>query len=155
MGLEVPYVQMNPYHSNVVIHEGEEYVVEGCKINPSRKVKVAIKVVVENEPPVPIWPCRSEVQTIDAVSAVSSSSASVTLPAKAMMAPRVALGSLAGAVIETVGAVEGSFADALAADPSSLDASHEAVRKITDALKGDFATVLMLTIPSEAAGDAD
>lgn len=59
------------------------------------------------------------------------------------------------AAIETVSAVEGSFADALATDPSSLDASHAAVRKITDALKGDFATVLMLTIPNEAAGDAD
>jgi len=29
------------------------------------------------------------------------------------------------------------------------------VKKVTDALKGDLATVLVLEIPSEASGDAD
>ena len=59
------------------------------------------------------------------------------------------------AALAAVAAVEASFAEALAADPLALDASHAAIREITDSLKGDFATILMLTVPSEAAGDAD
>lgn len=51
--------------------------------------------------------------------------------------------------------MEGSFRDALLADEAALDPVHAAVKRITDLLKGDFATVLMLEIPSEGAGDAD
>lgn len=59
------------------------------------------------------------------------------------------------AAIEALGGVEGSFVEALSADAAALDASHAAVVELTDDLKGDFPTVLMLNIPTEAAGDAD
>lgn len=57
--------------------------------------------------------------------------------------------------IDALEAVDGTFVDALVADGASLDASHAAIVELTDDLKGDFPTVLMLNIPSEAAGDAD
>lgn len=59
------------------------------------------------------------------------------------------------AAIEALQAVEGTFVEALSADAAALDASHAAVVELTDELKGDFPTVLMLNIPTEAAGDAD
>lgn len=59
------------------------------------------------------------------------------------------------AAVAAVEAIDGSFQEALAADESALDAAHVAVRNLTDALKGHVSTVLMLTIPAEAAGDAD
>jgi len=46
--------------------------------------------------------------------------------------------------------------DALIVDsPADVEALHAAVRKVTDALKGELATVLELQIPTEAAGDND
>lgn len=51
--------------------------------------------------------------------------------------------------------VPGGFEEALVADPSALDESHQAVKAITDLLKGEFATTLDLTIPQEGGGDAD
>ena len=57
--------------------------------------------------------------------------------------------------IVVVDSFEGDFGEALAADEGALDEAHAAVKRITDLLKGEFATVLSLTIPSEAAGDAD
>ena len=57
--------------------------------------------------------------------------------------------------METCGAVEGSFTQALTADSTALHACHSQVREITDWLKGDFSTLLLLTVPNEAAGDAD
>lgn len=41
-----------------------------------------------------------------------------------------------------------------AGDPSAV-AVYDAIKVLTDLLKGDFATVLTLSIPSEAAGDND
>jgi len=43
----------------------------------------------------------------------------------------------------------------LVSDPEAVTGLHDAVKQITDAVKGDLATVLTLQIPSEAAGDAD
>ncbi len=57
--------------------------------------------------------------------------------------------------LTTCGAVEGSFTAALTADTAALNACHTSVREVTNWLKGDFSTLLMLSIPSEAAGDAD
>jgi predicted lipoprotein len=45
--------------------------------------------------------------------------------------------------------------EALASDRGSVEALHDAVKAVTDLLKGDVATVLTLTIPAEAAGDND
>lgn len=59
------------------------------------------------------------------------------------------------AAIAALQAVEGSFVEALTDRGDALDASHAAVVELTDDLKGDFPTVLMLNIPTEAAGDAD
>lgn len=59
------------------------------------------------------------------------------------------------AAIEALQGIDGSFVEALTADGAALDASHTAVVELTDDLKGDFPIVLMLNIPSEAAGDAD
>ncbi|MBV1856779.1 MAG: hypothetical protein KUG77_00105, partial [Nannocystaceae bacterium] len=59
------------------------------------------------------------------------------------------------AAIAALEAVEGTFFEALSSDGAALDASHAAVSELTDDLKGDFPIVLMLNIPSEAAGDAD
>lgn len=59
------------------------------------------------------------------------------------------------AAIEALQAIDGSFVEALTADGDALDASHAAVVELTDDLKGEFPIVLMLNIPTEAAGDAD
>lgn len=59
------------------------------------------------------------------------------------------------AAIEALEAIDGSFVEALTADADALDVSHAAVVELTDDLKGDFPVVLMLNIPTEAAGDAD
>ena len=40
-------------------------------------------------------------------------------------------------------------------DTEKLNAAHAAVKKVTDLLKSDIATVLTLQVPSEAAGDND
>jgi len=44
---------------------------------------------------------------------------------------------------------------ALEEDPEGLQALHDSVKAVTDVLKNDLATLLMLQIPSEAAGDND
>jgi predicted lipoprotein len=40
-------------------------------------------------------------------------------------------------------------------DPATVQAAHDAVKAVTDLLKNDLATVLLLQVPSEAAGDND
>ena len=40
-------------------------------------------------------------------------------------------------------------------DSAKLTAAHAAVKKVTDLLKSDIATVLTLQVPLEAAGDND
>lgn len=39
--------------------------------------------------------------------------------------------------------------------PEEVEALHAAVKRVGDALKGDIATILTLTVPAEAAGDND
>lgn len=43
----------------------------------------------------------------------------------------------------------------LVSDPEAVVAAYDAVRRVTDLLKGDVATLLALQIPAEAAGDND
>lgn len=45
--------------------------------------------------------------------------------------------------------------EVVAADPAPAEALYAAVKAVTDLLKGDVATVLVLQIPAEAAGDSD
>lgn len=45
--------------------------------------------------------------------------------------------------------------EAIEAQPADVQALHDAVKLVCDALKGDLATVLVLEIPAEAAGDND
>lgn len=40
-------------------------------------------------------------------------------------------------------------------DPAEAEALYDAVKKVTDDLKGDLATIMSLRIPAEAAGDND
>lgn len=67
--------------------------------------------------------------------------------------------SLAGEVIaaldaadQAAAAVEAPFD---AADPAEVQALYDAVKAVTDLLKGDVATHLALQVPAEAAGDND
>ena len=57
--------------------------------------------------------------------------------------------------ISVVEAVDGTLKDAISNDTTSVRDAYDAVKKITDHLKGDFVTILGLTIPAEGAGDAD
>ena len=45
--------------------------------------------------------------------------------------------------------------EAILAERGKIEALYEAVKAVTDLLKGDLAVVLSLVIPSEAAGDND
>lgn len=55
----------------------------------------------------------------------------------------------------TAASISPPLVDVLAADPDAVLALHDAIKVIADLLKGDLATVLTLTVPSEAAGDND
>jgi len=59
------------------------------------------------------------------------------------------------AAIAAVAAVEGPLEEAVESRPEQAQALHDAVKAVTDLLKGDLATVFALQIPDEAAGDAD
>jgi predicted lipoprotein len=65
--------------------------------------------------------------------------------------------AMAADIDAAIAAAEGmpSFAEALAADPSALDPLYASIKRVTDALKGPFATALALQLPNEAAGDVD
>ena len=66
---------------------------------------------------------------------------------------------LANQVIDALDEADAAVADLDApfdtVDPTKLAKAHAAVKKITDLLKSDIATVLTLQVPSEAAGDND
>ncbi|MFT4979896.1 MAG: putative lipoprotein, partial [Myxococcota bacterium] len=51
--------------------------------------------------------------------------------------------------------IEAPLDEAIASQPDAVLALHDAIKMVADALKGDLATVLMLEIPAEAAGDND
>jgi hypothetical protein len=44
---------------------------------------------------------------------------------------------------------------ALSESPAQLQALHDGVKAVTDVLKNDLSTMLMLQIPTEASGDND
>jgi len=48
-----------------------------------------------------------------------------------------------------------SLATAVVESPDEVEAFYTAVQSVTSVLKGDLATILVLTIPTEAAGDND
>jgi uncharacterized protein len=52
-------------------------------------------------------------------------------------------------------ALEVPIDEAALGDPAPAVALHDAVKGVTDLLKGDLATVLVLQVPAEAAGDND
>lgn len=51
--------------------------------------------------------------------------------------------------------VDGPIHEAAVTDTDDVRALHDAIKAVTDALKGDVATVLSMSLPSEAGGDAD
>jgi predicted lipoprotein len=59
------------------------------------------------------------------------------------------------AALGAVDAVEGDLASAVTLRPAQVATLHAAIKAITDDLKGDFLTLLMLRIPDEGAGDSD
>jgi predicted lipoprotein len=56
---------------------------------------------------------------------------------------------------QVLATLTGPLDETLVSDPDALVAAHAAVKKITDLLKSDIATVLTLQVPLEAAGDND
>ncbi|MEC7947806.1 MAG: imelysin family protein [Myxococcota bacterium] len=59
------------------------------------------------------------------------------------------------AALARVRSMDGSLVEILASSPAEAEALHADVKAVADLLKGDLATVMMLEIPSEAAGDND
>jgi uncharacterized protein len=59
------------------------------------------------------------------------------------------------AAIAAAAAHDGRLDDLIREDRAAAQALHDAIKLLTDDVKGDLATVLALQIPSEAAGDND
>lgn len=62
-------------------------------------------------------------------------------------------------LVAAIGAVDAfpyaSIEEGLSKDPAAVTALHTAIKKVTDALKTEFVSVLGLKLPKSAAGDAD
>lgn len=65
------------------------------------------------------------------------------------------MGQDVAAAITAIETINGTLRDALVDDLAVVEASYFAVKAITDALRGEFSTVLQLTIPQEGQGDGD
>ena len=61
----------------------------------------------------------------------------------------------ADAALALAGDLEGPLDAAIVDRTAEVTALYDAIKEITDALKGDVATVLVLQVPAEAAGDND
>lgn len=59
------------------------------------------------------------------------------------------------AALVLANALEMPLDEAILDQPEQVAELHEAVKKVTDAMKGDLSTLLALEIPGEAAGDND
>ena len=59
------------------------------------------------------------------------------------------------AAIAAASQIEGPLSEAIAAQPEQVMALYDHIGVITDQLKGDLATVLLMEVPAEAAGDND
>ncbi|MCO4745294.1 MAG: imelysin family protein [Proteobacteria bacterium] len=57
--------------------------------------------------------------------------------------------------IATAEGLDGAMDTLIASDAASVEALHDDIKVATDLIRGDLATVLLLQIPSEAAGDND
>ena len=66
-----------------------------------------------------------------------------------------AMTSKTEAAIAAIEAIDGSLYDAVTAGSPTVQAAYDAVKSLTDDLKGHFVTVLSLTVPQEGAGDND
>ncbi len=58
-------------------------------------------------------------------------------------------------IMQSLQKITGSLRDSLGEDPSDGKNVYKAIKGLTDLLKGDFATLMQLTIPQDAAGDSD
>lgn len=65
------------------------------------------------------------------------------------------IAALDGADAAVAALGDAPLAELLANEPERVLAAHDAVKVVTDLLKGDVATLLALQIPAEAAGDND
>jgi len=59
------------------------------------------------------------------------------------------------AALSRVRVLQGPLSEAVVDRPADVQALHDDVKAVADLLKGDLATVMVLEIPSEAAGDND
>jgi predicted lipoprotein len=59
------------------------------------------------------------------------------------------------AAIALVESVDAPMQDLVVSEPTRVQQIYDAIKRITDTLKGPFVMVLRLTVPSEGAGDAD
>ena len=59
------------------------------------------------------------------------------------------------AALSRVRGLQGPLSEAVVDRPADVQALHDDVKAVADLLKGDLATVMVLEIPSEAAGDND
>ena len=59
------------------------------------------------------------------------------------------------ATIAAIDAVPGTGTESITSETASIQAVHDALKEFTDILKGEFAVILLLDIPSDAAGDTD
>lgn len=59
------------------------------------------------------------------------------------------------AALARVRSMEGPLSDTVVSAPADAQALYDDVKAVSDLLKGDLATVMVLEIPSEAAGDID
>ena len=59
------------------------------------------------------------------------------------------------AALVLANALEAPLDEAILDQPEHVEELHAAVKKVTDAMKGDLSTLLALEIPGEAAGDND
>lgn len=62
---------------------------------------------------------------------------------------------LTDAAIARADGLQGPLSEAVVDRPEEVQALHDDVKAVADLLKGDLATVMVLEIPSEAAGDND
>ncbi len=59
------------------------------------------------------------------------------------------------AAIAVAAGLEGPLDELIESQPEQVEALHAALKGVTDILKGDLVTVLVLTVPGEASGDND
>ena len=59
------------------------------------------------------------------------------------------------AAIAAIDAIDGTLREAVESRPAQVTAAYDAVKALNDDFKGQFVTILSLSVPQEGAGDND